>query len=289
MEGTIGTAVRRKRGFDLAVVGGGVAGLTAAWSAARHGLSTVLFEGAGVFGGQIGTLGKLEDYPSADSISGVDLATALVDAARESGATIVEQEAFSLTRNGQLLEVQLSSGPIRARNVVVATGARLRKLTVPGALEFEGRGVSQCATCDGPFFRGRDVLVVGGGDAALQEALTLASSCKSVSVVVRSSLKARQALIDAAAACSNLRFIWDCEVEAVLGQDGVNAVRLRHTKTGAATDLPCFGLFPFIGTEPNTEFLAGLVAFNQTRHITTDAQLQSSEPGICDRSRARWS
>ncbi len=276
----IGTALRRKRGFDLAVIGGGVAGLMAAWNAARHGLSTVLFEGAGLFGGQIGTLGKLEDYPSTDEMSGVDLVTALLDAARQSGATIVEQEVLSLKRNNRLLEVQLSSGPIPARNVIVATGARLRKLAVPGAETFQGRGVSQCATCDGPFFRGQDVVVLGGGDAALQEALTLSTVCKSVSVVVRSSLKARQSLIDAAAARANLKFVWDSEIEAVLGRDGVNAVRLRHAKTAATTDLPCYGLFPFIGTEPNTEFLEGLVAFDRTRHIRTDAQLQSSEPGI---------
>lgn len=280
METTIGTALQRQRGFDLAIIGGGVAGLTAAWSAARHGLSAVLFEGAGIFGGQISTLGHLEDYPSADDMSGVDLATALVDAARAAGAIIAEQEVLSLKRAGKLFEVRLSSGPIRAHNIVVATGARLRKLSVPGVQDFEGRGVSQCATCDGPFFRGQDVVVAGGGDAALQEALTLASFCKSVSVVVRSSLKARQSLIDAAASCANLHFIWDSEIEAVLGDNGVGAVRLRHVKTGIVSELPCFGLFPFIGTEPNTEFLDGLVAFNQTRHIRTDAQLQSSEPGI---------
>jgi thioredoxin reductase (NADPH) len=278
MEGTIGTALRRRRGFDLAIIGGGVGGLMAAWSAARHGLSAVLFEGSGMFGGQISTLGHVEDYPTPNAISGVDLATALVDAARLSGAIIVEQEVASLRREGPLLEVALPSGPIRARNVVVASGARLRKL--PGAQKFEGRGVSQCATCDGPFFRGKDAVVVGGGDAALQEALTLADTCKSVTVIVRSRLKARQALIDAAASRGNLRFVWDCEVESVLGQDGVEGVRLRHTRTGASTDLPCFGLFPFIGTEPNTEFLDGVVAFTQTRHIRTDAQLQSSEPGI---------
>jgi thioredoxin reductase (NADPH) len=276
----IGTALRRRRGFDVAIVGGGVAGLMAAWNAARYGLSVVLFEGAGLFGGQIGTLGKLEDYPCTDGMSGVDLVTILLDAARQAGAIIVEDEVSSLKRSGNLLELRLSSGPIRARNIVIATGARLRKLTVPGAEQFQGRGVSQCATCDGPFFRGQDVVVVGGGDAALQESLTLASLCKSVSVVVRSRLKARQSLIDAVAARANLTFIWDSEIEAVLGQDGVNAVRLRHAKTGATTDLPCYGLFPFIGTEPNTEFLDGIVAFNQTRHIRTDARLQSSELGI---------
>jgi thioredoxin reductase (NADPH) len=280
MAGTIGTALRRRRGFDVAIIGGGVAGLMAAWDAARHGLSAVLFEGSGLFGGQISTLGKLEDYPSTDNMSGVDLVTGLVDAAREAGAIIVEQEVSSLKRSGKLLELQLPSGFIRARNVAVATGARLRKLRVPGAEEFEGRGVSQCATCDGPFFRGQDVVVVGGGDSALQEALTLATSCKSVSVVVRSPLKARQSFIDAAAARANLRFVWDSEIEAVLGQDGVNAVRIRQVKTGAATDLPCYGLFPFIGTEPNTEFLDGFVAFNQSRQVRTDARLQSSEPGV---------
>ena len=280
MDGKIGTALRRRRGFDLAVIGGGIAGLTAAWHGARHGLSTVLFEGAGIFGGQIGTLGKIEDYPSAADMSGVDLATALVDAARRLGAIIVEEEAIALKRSGALLSIQLASTAIRARNVVVATGARLRKLDVPGAKEFEGRGVSQCATCDGPFFRGQDVVVIGGGDGALQEALTLAPSSKSVSVVVRSSLRARKALIDAAATCANLRFLWDCEVDAVLGQNAVNAVRLRARKSGTTSELPCYGVFPFIGTDPNTEFLAGLVALNRAGQIVTDARCRSSEAGL---------
>src|SRR5689334_20981978 len=132
MDSTIGTALQRKRGFDVAVLGGGIGGLTAAWAAARHGLSTVLFEGAGLFGGQVGTLGKLEDYPAATITSGVDLATWLVDAAREAGAIVVEQQVTGLKRNG-LVEVETSSGSIRARHAIVASGARLRKLDVPGA------------------------------------------------------------------------------------------------------------------------------------------------------------
>jgi thioredoxin reductase (NADPH) len=280
MEEKIGTALRRRRGFDVAVIGGGIAGLTAAWSAARHGLTTVVFEGAGLFGGQIATLGHLEDYPSANEMSGVDLAISLVDAARAAGVIIVEQEVASLDAGDKLFELALSSGPIRARNVIVATGARLRKLGVPGASQFEGRGVSQCATCDGAFFRGQDVVVIGGGDAALQEALTLAPICKSVFVVARSRLKARQAFIDAAASRANLNFVWESEPEAVLGENGVSAVRVRHLKTGSTTDISCFGVFPFIGVEPNTGFLDGVVAFSESGHIKTDAQLRSSQPGI---------
>ena len=280
MEEKIGTALRRRRGFDVAVIGGGIGGLTAAWSAARHGLSTVLFEGAGLFGGQIATLGHLEDYPSAAGMSGVDLAISLVDAAREAGAVIVEQEVISLRKGSKLFELALFSGPIRARNVVVASGARLKTLAIPGASQFEGRGVSQCATCDGPFFRGQDVVVVGGGDAALQEALTLSATCNAVHVVVRSALKARQALIDAAASRANLHFIWDSEPVTILGENGVSAIRVRSGKTGIESELRCFGVFPFIGTEPNTDFLDGMVAFSESRHVKTDALLRSSQPGI---------
>jgi thioredoxin reductase (NADPH) len=280
MEEKIGTALRRRRGFDVAVIGGGVAGLSAAWSAARHGLSTVLFEGAGLFGGQVATLGHLEDYPSANDMSGVDLAISLVDAAREAGAVIVEQEISSLKKDGKLFELAISGAPIRARNVIVASGARLKKLSVPGAAQFEGRGVSQCATCDGPFFRGQDVAVVGGGDAALQEALTLSAGCNAVHVVVRSPLKARQALIDAAASKANLHFVWDSEPQAVLGENGVSAIRIRNVKSGVESELPCFGIFPFIGTEPNTGFLDAMVAFGKSGHVKTDAQLQSSERGL---------
>ncbi len=158
--------------------------------------------------------------------------------------------------------------------IIIASGASLRKLGVPGEEEFVGRGVSRCATCDGGFFRNQDVVVVGGGDGAVQEALVLAKTSRRVIMVCRSPLRAKRDYIEKLAARENVSFVWDSEVSAILGDDGVCGVRLRNVKDGTSSDIECAGLFPFIGATPNTEF-APASLLTETGHIKTTPRFRN--------------
>lgn len=274
-------SVRRRRDiWDVVVAGGGIAGLTAAWYAARRGLATALFEAQPNCGGQVATVNALDDWPSAGETSGVGLAAALVDKLRGQGVEVSYQSVRALVPGKGLLRVETGERTLRARRVIVATGARLRTLGVPQEEALRGKGVSQCAHCDGYFFRGQDVVVVGGGDAALQEALVLASGCRAVTIVARSRLRAKSGYVERAAGAANVRFVWDSVVDAVLGDATVSGVRLRNVKSGALTDLACTGVFPFIGVEPNSGFLPSSVKRDESERVLTDESLRTSEPSV---------
>jgi thioredoxin reductase (NADPH) len=264
----------------MLVVGAGIAGLTAAWHGARHGLAVGLIERGSLYGGQIATLGVIDDFPSTVVMSGADLAATLVDACRRAGASIAEDEVTSVAAGDGLIQVRTTQWVLRARHVVVATGASLRRLEVPGAAGKEGQGISQCASCDGPLCRGRDVVVVGGGDSALQEALEVAHFAARVKVVVRGPLCARQTYIDAASKCANLTFSWDSIVERVLGEHAVEGVRIRHTKTGQTFDYPCFAVFPFLGTTPNAAWLPASLERTPSGLVRVNAALESSMANV---------
>ena len=257
-----------------------MAGLTAAWHAARRGLSTALMEGELLFGGQIANVEAIEGYPAAGETSGITLAMGLVESLQDLDVPIIPEQAEALTGEAGRWQVASASQNHRAQNVIVATGARLRVLGVPGEEEMRGRGVSQCATCDGPLFRGEDVVVVGGGDAALQEALVLAGLCQSVTIVSRGALRAKRACVDRITACDNVSFVWDATVEAVLGEGTVTGVRLKNTKDGTVSDHACNGVFPFIGGEPNADFLPDAVARNAGGHVLTDATFRTALDGV---------
>jgi len=274
------TLRRRHDIWDLVIVGGGIAGLTAAWHAQRRGLATTLFEAQSGCGGQIATVEAIDDWPATAPVSGVELAASLVG---QLNPEVVEmrREAVALVRpEHRLLRVGSGSHSLRTRRLIAASGARLRTLNVPGEEALRGKGVSQCAHCDGLFFRGQDVVVVGGGDAALQEALVLAPIARSVTIVARSRLRARHAYAERAAGKTNVRFLWENTVDAVLGESGVTGVRLRNVKTGEVNDLACTGVFPFIGVEPQSAYLPAAVERDASGRVVTDGGLRTNIPGI---------
>jgi thioredoxin reductase (NADPH) len=276
-------SLRRRRDiWDVVVVGGGIGGLSAAWYTARRGLPTALLETQGLLGGQVATVNTLDDWPATAEVSGVELAASMSEKLSASAVDIRHEAAVEVTHSKDtgLLLVSTEERTLRARRVIAASGASLRPLGVPGAEGLVGKGISQCAHCDGFFFKGQDVAVVGGGDSALQEALVLAPIARTVTIIVRSRLKAKQAYIERAASSANVRWAWDSEVDAVHGNGALNGIRLRNVKTGQTSELACSGLFPFIGVEPNTAFLPSSVRRDEAGRVLTDERMRSAEAAI---------
>lgn len=240
---------------EIAVIGAGLAGLSAARHAVRLGRLVTLFEGTGLYGGLVATVGEVDDLPFPGTWSGQGLAMHLMEQAQKVGVRLVESKIESLDLGDRLTLTDSEGRTYAPEAVIVATGGTLRKLGVPGEEEFLGRGVSRCATCDGGFYRGKHVAVIGGGDGAVHEALTLAKLAGQVTMVCRSPLKAKREHIDKLDARDNVRFVWDSEVTAVQGALKVTGLALRNVKTGVAQLFECDGVFPFIGVEPAGQFL----------------------------------
>jgi thioredoxin reductase (NADPH) len=263
----------------VAVIGGGLAGLSAARHAARLGRQVTLFEGAGLYGGLVATVHEVDGLAAPGHFSGQDLAIHAFNEARKSGVAVVETGVAKVELGDRLTLTDEQGRTVHPEAIVVASGASLRKLGVPGEEEFVGRGVSRCATCDGGFFRGEDVVVVGGGDSAAQEALVLAKTCRRVIMVCRSPLKAKRDYVDRLDARENVAFVWDSEVAAIVGGDSVGAVRLRNVKSGATSEVECSGVFPYVGVAPVTGFLPGSM-LTPSGHVRAGADLASSDPRI---------
>jgi thioredoxin reductase (NADPH) len=274
-------SLRRRRDiWDVVVIGGGIGGLTAAWYCARRGLPTALLEAEGLIGGQVATVNSLDDWPATAEVSGVELAVAMAEKLDSNAVEVSHEAVTEVHASDGLMLVKTGKRTLRTRRVIAASGARLRALGVPGAEDLRGKGVSQCAHCDGYFFKGQDVVVIGGGDSALQEALVLAPLCRTVTIVVRSAIRAKQAYVDRAAGAANVNWVWDSEVDAVLGNGTVSGVRLRKLKTGEKTELPCSGVFPFIGVEPNTGFLPPSIRRDDSGRVLTDERMRTADASI---------
>jgi thioredoxin reductase (NADPH) len=261
--------------YDLIVIGEGVSGLTCASHAVRAGLKVATFE-ANLFGGLVLNVNELHGYPGAES--GTDLASGLMQANAEAGVTSIQERVTNIRAAGAGFEVAAGDA-YGARQVVIASGARLKKLGVPGEKEFEGRGVSSCADCDAPMFQDEEVVVAGGGDSALQEALVLAKFCRKVHVVIRGSrLRAQKHFADRAAADSKISIIWNTMVEAILGGKMVEKVRLK--REGKTEEFAAAGVFAYVGLEPNAAFAPSGVVRDERGFLVANDTCETGVAGI---------
>lgn len=272
-----------EREYEIAVVGAGPAGLTAALYAGRALKRTALFE-AGLPGGELLNTESIEDYPGFPSITGPDLATKMTEHALSFGAELVQARVTAVTPEPSgVIKIEIEDGePYRAEAVILTAGGQPRKLGVPGEEEFAGRGVSYCAVCDGAFFRGEHLAVVGGGDAALEEAAFLTRYADRVTVIHRrQEFRAQPLLVDRARRNPKIDFVLDEVVEEIRGAEGrVTSLRLRHVPDGRESEFTVGGVFIFIGFIPNTGLLTVHADHDSQGYYLTDSNMRTSVPGV---------
>lgn len=268
--------------IDLAVIGSGPAGLTAGLYAARAGLEVVLFERIAP-GGQLAQTEHMENYPGfPDGTNGFELAFSMKQQADRFGVSNVGEEvlAVDFTQNPKVLKTAFNE--YRAKSVIIATGARPRKLGLDLEEELQGRGVSYCATCDGNFFRDKEVMVVGGGNTAAGDAIYLSRICKKVYLVHRrDKLRATAVYHKRLEDLPNLEFVWNAVPRKLVAEQGALAgVRVEMLETGEERDIAVDGLFVAVGTQPNTEFLDGALRTDETGYIISDESGTTEVPGV---------
>jgi thioredoxin reductase (NADPH) len=265
----------------LVIIGSGPAGLTAAIYAARANLRPLVLAG-GLYGGQLMLTTEVENYPGfPDGIMGPDLMIKFREQAERFGARIENVDATSVDFSKRPLRVRTSDAEYEAKSVIVATGASARWLGIPGEERLRGRGVSTCATCDGAFFRDRHIVVVGGGDSAMEEALFLTRFASKVTVIHRrNSLRASKIMADRAVAHEKIEFIWDTVVEEAVGDEKLEALKLRNIVTGAHTDFNADALFIAIGHDPNTAIFKGQLDLDAAGYIRSVDGTSTNVEGV---------
>ncbi len=268
--------------YDVIIVGGGPAGLTAGLYCQRATLKTVLFE-RGLIGGQIAISKDVENYPGVEAITGFDLAEKMAHHARSFGLNIVQQEVEAVTAGSDLHSVRLAGGEhVRTVALILAAGGSVRKLGIPGEGEYLGAGVSYCATCDGFFFRNKTVVVVGGGDTAVEEALYLSRLAVKVYLIHRRGFfRASKILQNRLKNEPSIEIISDTVVTEIMGTgSAVGAVSLENTVTGEKRELATDGVFIFIGYSPNNQLIPYAVKMNEQGFVITDEKCATNIPGI---------
>lgn len=270
---------------NVIIIGSGPSGYTAALYTARASLEPLLFEGSVTAGGALMNTTEVENYPGfREGILGPDLMEQMRAQAERFGAELIPDDVVSVDLTGEIKTVTDSAGTVhRARTVIISTGSQHRKLGLPREDELSGRGVSYCATCDGFFFRGHHIAVIGGGDTAMEEATFLSRFADSVTVVHRrDTLRASKAMQERAFADPKIRFAWDSEVAEIHEKDGkLSGLTLRDTRTGETSPLAVTGLFVAIGHDPRTELFQGVLEFDEEGYLTVEApSTRTKIPGV---------
>ena len=267
--------------YDLVIIGGGPAGLTAGLYAARAKLNAILIEKL-VPGGQVIITDWIDNYPGfPDGISGSDLIQKMTDQVKRFGLKIENSEVNSVDLSQPIKNITLNDRSITTHTIIIATGASPKKLGVPGEDTFSGKGVSYCATCDGPFFKDRVVAAVGGGDTAVQESLFLTRFAKKVYLIHRrDQLRATAIMQKHAMEDDKIELIWNSELTGINGLTHVESITLQHVKTGDKQQLNVDGCFIWVGIIPNTQFLSNAVELDKTGFIMADLNMATSVPGV---------
>jgi thioredoxin reductase (NADPH) len=249
--------------------------------AGRYGLSVGIVDQMGA-GGQIVNVEKIENYPGfPEGVAGFDLGPMVQEQAEAAGAEFIMDTAEALQIDGDVRIIRCAEEELHASAVIIAAGSSLRALGIPGEERLLGKGVSHCASCDAPFFAGQDACVIGGGDSALDEAAVLAGQASRVLVIHRGpEFEAQQAILDKVAALSNIEAVFETEVVDILGEDSVTGLLLRDTVSGETREEALSGVFVFVGLEPNTAFVRGVLELDDAGHIKTDILMRTSVPGI---------
>jgi len=266
---------------NLIIIGSGPAALTAAIYAGRANLAPLVITGRDL-GGSMAVTERVENYPGfPNGIGGFELAQLMREQAERFGARVVMDEVVKVDLGATPFEVKTHGNVYRGQAVIVASGRSPRRLGIPGEVKFSGRGVSSCATCDGYFYKDQRVVVAGGGDAAVKEALFLTKFASEVIIVHRRGrLRAEKVVEEMARANDKIRFVWDTVVTEIVGEDGVEGVRLKNLTTGAESKLEAQGVFVFVGNTPNTELFGGQLELNEAGYIVTDEHQRTSVEGV---------
>lgn len=267
--------------YDLVILGGGPAGLTGAIYATRAKLDTLIIEKA-VAGGYVSTTDWVENYPGfADGISGMELSKKMEEHAKKFGTKIIQQEVVEVDLRSDPKIIQTSQGKYLARTVIIATGNEPKKLNVPGEEKFRGKGVSYCATCDGPFFKDKDIVILGCGNSGIQEGLYLLRFVKSITCVeFLPQMTAEKILQERALKESKMKFYLNHQLLSIDGKDKVESVTAQNRETKEKVVIPAQGVFLYVGLVPQTQFVKGKITMDQDGYIIANNQTQTSIPGV---------